>query len=320
MTKSKPYTGDLDPGLLPRDRQLVCEAKSPIVIVIDITSSMGKLAVIFLNEMSRIAKQVGNYVDNPQISICAVGDITCDPIPIQISDFSKPRNLASWARRILITPEVTGGPDDFQESYEMPAYYYLEMTELPNAETPLMIFIGDEAMRGNLDSNDLERHFGGQRQDTSARQVFALLQAKFKENLFLIHRPCPIQETDEAILRQWGKLIGKERLLTLAGDMSTADVLLGIVALVHGKSFAEYSEDMAETGQSVARIKATFKALDFLQPLFSDGASTDAPKKKPARKTAPKKSGPDVLAVPVEKKKKKARPSQKPKESDAFRL
>lgn len=283
----------VDASLLPKNRRLVCQAKSPIVYSFDVTGSMGNLPKIIFDKMPLIAGQIAEngYLDDPQISVSAIGDQDSDKAPIQVGDFAKLRNADDWLKRIWL--EGGGGGQDV-ESYELTAYGYARMCEIPKAVTPFCLFTGDEGFRETLYKSDLVRHFGGKHETIGASEVFEQLKKKFKGNVFLIHRFYRTAASDQVVVAQWQKVLGKEHVIRLGSDQAIADVTLGLFAIMSGsRTLDEYLDDMAnarQQGQTEERIAEVRKSLEPVAKLAPSKKKAASGKSK-NKKAPPAKSG-----------------------------
>ncbi len=278
----------VDPAFLPKNRRLVCKARNPLVYIFDVTGSMGNLPKIIYDKWPGIVGQIvaRKYLPDPQMSLAAVGDITSDTAPLQVADFSALRNLDKYFKRIYF--EGNGGGQG-TESYEVKAYFYAYLCELPNAENPICLFTGDEGFNPQLYSDDLSEHFGGKHKDISAQKVFEDLSKKFKGNVFLIHRYYN-RGSDARIVKEWREVLGKDRVILLPsgteGDLAIGDITLGVYAIVSGaRTLAQYLEDMRtrplDLGegvqyepQSETRIRQVEEALQPLKnfkPVTTEG-------------------------------------------------
>lgn len=265
----------MDPGLLPRGRRLVCTARNPIVYDFDVTGSMGNLPKIIYDKWPGIVGQIvaRGYLPDPEMSITATGDIRSDGSPLQMCDFSPLRNLDRLLKRVHF--EGNGGGQG-SESYEMTAYYYLNYCDIREAENPIYLITGDEACVEEVYGRDLAEHFGGTHSNTSAGDIFASLIKKFKGNVFRINRKYNNGGGHRMIVSQWERLLGKERVIHLPEDLAIGDITLGVYAIVSGaRTLDEYLEDMRTRPldlakdvkyepQSAERIK---QVEDALQPL-----------------------------------------------------
>lgn len=295
----------VDPLFLPKGRKLVCEAKNPLVYGFDVTGSMGNLPKIIYDKWPGIVGQIiaRKYLPDPQMSLAAIGDIVSDSAPLQMADFSALRNLDRYFKRIYI--EGNGGGQGV-ESYEMTAYYYAYLCDMPNAENPICLFTGDEGFREELYADDLREHFGGEHKDTTAKKVFEDLIKKFKGNVFLIHRYYSSNGSDESIVSTWRRVLGQQRIIFLPqdDDLAIGDITLGLYAIVSGaRTLAQYLQDMKTRplnlgenvkyeAQSPERIRLVEKALqplkDFVPVTALVSKATKTSKKGVVTKATPK--------------------------------
>ena len=276
----------VDPGVLPKGRTLVSTAKSPVVYAFDVTGSVDRLPLIITDKMPMIAGQIleNGYLDDPEISLAAVGDATRDTAPIQVADFAKIKNLDDWLKRLW---REKGGGGNGVEGYEHMAYFYARNCQMPNAVTPFFLFTADEGMRETLYKSDLERLFGGTHETISAVKVFKELDKKFKGNVFLIHRY--YGQGDEEALSGWRKCIGDERIIRLGSDLAIADLTLGLFAVVTGsRTLEEYLDDMtnkrdkAQTAERIKEVRDSLKqvaAFAKARPMPRPARGSSAPAK-----------------------------------------
>lgn len=258
----------IDKGLLPKGRRLRCNALSPIIYGFDVTGSMGNLPMIIFDKMPMIAGQIAenDYLDDPQVSLSAVGDIQYDSAPLQMGDFSKLRNLDDWLKRIWLE---SGGGGNGCESYEYLAYYYARYCDIPKAKTPFFLITCDEDFKDTLYESDLVSHFGGEHETIETKKVFAELLKKFNGNVFVIRRS---YGDDERITRHWESVLGKGKVIQLGSDESIADVTLGLFAVRTGsRTLEEFLKDIKtkrkvpQTDERVAEVREALKDVEPLQ-------------------------------------------------------
>lgn len=246
---------DLNIELLPRNRRLRSSCKSPLAYCFDITGSMKNLPVIIFDKMPMIAGQIveQKYLTDVCISLSGIGDVTSDQGPLQVCDFSPVKGLDSWLKKIW--REGQGGGQHY-ESYEFMAYYYARLYDMEKAGTPIFLFTGDESFRETMSGASLRACFGGEHQDVDSFQIFNELKAKFKGNVFLLHRYYDQYALDAEIVEQWGKALGKGYVVKLPDDKAVADMTLGIIALASGKrNLAGYIKDIRNRPTEMAGVK-----------------------------------------------------------------
>lgn len=246
---------EIDAAILPKARRIVSTSKSPLAYAFDDTGSMKNLPKIIWDKWPMMAGQIvmQKYLKDPSVSLAAIGDVTCDKAPLQICDFASIRDLDGWLEKLWL--EGGGGGQHF-ESYEFVAYYYARLYEMQNAETPILIFTGDEAFRDRMSADELRKHFGGQHQDVDAKTIFAELKEKFQGNVFLIHRFYDGFGLDPEIVSMWEDVLGKECVIRLKSDLAIADVTLGVIAIASGaRTLAGYIKDIKNRPLEMGGVK-----------------------------------------------------------------
>jgi len=260
----------LDKKLLPLNRTLECSTKTGIVIVLDVTGSMGDSAKLLYDKLPMLWGQLEQqgYLKDFSISFAAVGDHNCDGAPFQICDFAEGKKLDKWIEKLYLEG---GGGGQLTESYESVAYFYANKVRFthPKAadEKPFFFIIGDEAPYPDLSVEDIKQHFGGKVQgDVSTKEIFE----KVKENYNFKHIHVPYDDfndssADKEVVTAWKKYIGND-LMKVSEPKAVVDVLLGAVAITTGKrTLAEYQQDMRDRGQTEDRIKNVTAALKGLK-------------------------------------------------------
>lgn len=120
----------MDPALNPlgvtmresRDSALNPES-TPIIIGVDVTGSMGKLAELIVKEgLGTLFEEILNRkpVTDPQLMSMAIGDAVYDTAPLQVSQFEADLTAATWLEKIYV--ERGGGGNNY-ESYDLPYYF-----------------------------------------------------------------------------------------------------------------------------------------------------------------------------------------------------
>lgn len=273
-----------DKKVLPLDRSLTCKSKSPIVVAIDGTGSMGNDAYIIYDKMPMFYGQIlmQGYLEDPSISFAVVGDAYSDMSPIQVCDFEQGTKLDEWLEKLWI--EHNGGGQS-RESYDLMAYYYANHCKLKNPDLPFFFFIGDEGYYPKTEGEFIANHIGDKTNGVDAKTSFKKLNEMF--NLFLIHKKYGAD--DDKIVDQWANVVNRERILVLEDSKAIVDVMLGAIALVsESRSLDDYLTDMQDRDQSKDRIQLVEKALSGLSESTAI-AKVDIKKKLPAKKTNTKK-------------------------------
>jgi hypothetical protein len=254
----------LQPELNPlrwKDQKLPATVKHPIVFSLDVTGSMGDWTKIIYDKMPMFYGQImmQNYLQEPAISFCAVGDYTSDEAPLQITEFKQGSEIDSSLAKMYL--EGGGGGTHF-ESYELAAYFYDTNTDLSPAEMPFFFVTGDESFYEKIPEKYLFKILGKSidKNFVIARDTWKTLMKKY--NVFLIKKPYDEERREITILKQWTETIGEERILMINNAKACVDVMLGAIALTSGhRNLEEYVKDMENRGQTVERITEVSAAL-----------------------------------------------------------
>lgn len=286
-----------DKSVLDVKKMASTKKKNPIAIFFDGTGSMGISADVVKDKMPMFFGQIiiQGYLTDPSVLFGVVGDITCDRWPIQIANFDEGAALDEWLGDLYLEK---GGGGGHQESYEMFAYYALNMIETPNYKEGFVFFIGDEGFYEKITAEEIKEHFGLDDQECSSKDVFSALAEKY--HVFLIHKKYNFPSLDKEILKQWTDAIGQEHVLVLEDPKSVVDVMLGAIALVsESRTLDTYINDLKGLGadpdrtQSKKRIKDVEKSLGHLSEHVKSTAmvkvetniTTTPKKKRTAKKT-----------------------------------
>jgi len=281
---------DCDPKKVTK---LVCDAKTPIVISIDVTGSMGDWSKIIYDKLPMFYGQLimKNYCEDPSLSFAAVGDLNCDEAPIQVTPFSQGAAIDSVLAKIWL--EGGGGGQNY-ESYEMAAYFYGTRCEFTVASKGYAFFTGDEGFYPAIIKQDLEKFLGEKaKAPISTETAFQGLQKFF--TVFYLHKPYYDPEIDKNLTAKWKKLIGEENVLHLQDPKSVVDIMLGAISISSGsRNLQTYIQDMRERGQTEDRIHEVSNALDLLNMKKTQG-------EEKSKSTQTLKNVPDQFLCPITK-------------------
>jgi hypothetical protein len=239
---------------------LKCDKEDPIVFALDVTGSMGDWSKIIFDKMPMFYGQIKqhDYLKDPAISFCGIGDYTSDEAPLQVSDFAQGTDIDNLLKHLYLEG---GGGGGYQESYEMAAYFYNKQVELLGHEYPFFFITGDEGFRDTIKQKYISKYLGlFEKTDVSSKMIWDALLKKY--NVFLIKKP--YDSPNETIVRKmWEDALGEERVLHIQNAKACIDIILGAIALTSGKrTLKEYLKDMEERGQTKNRREEVEASLE----------------------------------------------------------
>jgi hypothetical protein len=260
--------GDLVPD------KITTESTAPLTILVDVTGSMGDWPAVMFSKLPYMDNECKEYLgEDMEISFAAVGDVTSDVYPVQVRPFAKGRDLEKQLKELVI--EGNGG-GQARESYEVTALYYAHNAEMPNAERPIMIIIGDEGFYDTISKAHAKIANVKLASAVDTVDLFEELRQKF--SIYLIRKPYSHYSGEDAhIQREWERLLGKEHIATLSAPERVVDVIFGILA--KEKDMLDYFKGEIEDRQRPDQVKTVYKSLETVhalpakKPIPKDGKS-----------------------------------------------
>ena len=265
----------LHSSMNPNGKILKSNSKSPIIVVLDVTGSNIDFARVVYDKLPMFYGQIEQkgYLEDFEISFCAVGDAYHDEYPLQIGDFAKGIELDSWLEKVVLE----GGGGAFgEESYELAAYYLLKNAEFEKGAKPIIFFIGDEKPYPTVNRSQAE-NFGIE--FFQSVEPFGELRKKVNDNVFLLlNKACGKYFKDD-ITSCWEKLLAPEHVIKISEEKAIIDLMLGVISMVSSaRTLETYKVDMLDRGQTQARIEGVSKSLESLStalvPVKVTGAIT----------------------------------------------
>jgi hypothetical protein len=242
--------------------KVTTNAKSPLVVVVDGTGSMGQFPKIIFQKLPLLDDGVDDYLDDCEISYACVGDAGSDKYPLQVQPFGKGKQMVDTLNKLII--EGNGGGNQ-EESYELAALYYARNAEMPKANKPILIYVCDEGIYSKVNA-DWAKKFakvagaGG----LTREKLFEELQTKYSVYVIRKHY-CNGVSGDKmtgsnlAIHKQWESLVGADRMAILNDPKRVVDVILGLLAHETGK--VDFFKKEIEWRQTPDQVKTVYKSM-----------------------------------------------------------
>ena len=207
----------------------------PIAVLFDVTGSM-------LNVPRRLQQRLPalfgllqrkEYVAHPQLLFGAVGDATCDVVPLQLGQFESDNRMDEQLGRILLEG---GGGGQKTESYELAAYAMARHTALDCLERRerrgYLFLIGDELPYPYVSRRQVAAVLGERlSEDVPTDVIFDELQRRF-DTYFLLPAAASYGG-DPEVLRHWRGLLGRN-VVELADVEHVCEAIALIVGVGEG--------------------------------------------------------------------------------------
>lgn len=162
----------------------------PIILSLDVTGSMGKIPHFLVKDGLPHIMQgiIDDGTPDPALLFLAVGDSTCDDVPLQVGQFeSGDQELDQWLTRTYIEG---GGGGNEGESYLLAWYFaaYHTVTDAweKRAQKGFLFTIGDEPCLEGVSNRELEKIMGD-RYETGVMADVLLADAQKTYDVYHLH-------------------------------------------------------------------------------------------------------------------------------------
>lgn len=249
---------------------------TPIAVVLDVTGSNFAAATVVHSKLPQLlgVLQRKGYVEDPELNFSAIGDATCDRVPLQMGAFESDNRIDQQLEAMYLEG---GGGGGMHETYELGAYFLARHThsepQLKQGRKGYVFFIGDELPYDKVRRGHVRDLIGDELEaDIPTEQIFRELQEKF-EVFFLFQAQGSYRASD--ILPTWRKLLG-ERALVLDDPAAVCEFIAGLLGMLEGGlDLDEATDDLLAIGADPATVKAAGKALATVGGSGSAAAKSD---------------------------------------------
>jgi hypothetical protein len=238
-----------------------------IAVLFDVTGSMGHVPRVLQTKLPDLIGLLirKGYVDHPQIMFGAIGDATCDRVPLQVGQFESDNRLDENLRDILLE---AGGGGQKTESYELAMYFLARHTAIDcyekRGKRGYLFIIGDEMPYPRVKWREVEQAIGDGvlTQDIPTAEIVAELKRRY--DVYYILPEGAAHAGDGEVLEAWRALLGQNviQLDDLDAVSETIAVTIGLAedAIDLDEGLADLSEVGSDAGASVSKALATLEA------------------------------------------------------------
>ncbi|MBE0697140.1 MAG: hypothetical protein IH586_09465 [Anaerolineaceae bacterium] len=237
-----------------------------IVVMFDVTGSMREVPVTLQKKLPELLGLLlrKSYTANPQILFGAIGDATCDQVPLQIGQFESDNRMDDNLENIFLEG---GGGGQRTESYELAMYFIARHTAIDcweqHGHKGYAFIIGDEMAYPQVKRAEVNKHIAdGLESDIPTAQIVRELQQRY--HVFYILPQAASYGGDAEILAFWRRLLGQNVI-----ELAEADAVCETIALTIGMTEGTIdlftgSEDLQELGVNPLIVRSVTSALALL--------------------------------------------------------
>lgn len=238
-----------------------------IIIGLDVTGSMDRVVRGIHADLPRLFELLlgHRYIPHPQIMFAAVGDATCDRVPLQVGQFESDNRMDQNLENMILEG---GGGGQKTESYELMLYLAARHTAIDCYEKRqrkgYLFLIGDEMAYPFVRAQIVNRVFGGGAQaDIPVEQIVA--EVKERYHLYFIIPGGASHGADRQVLNFWQKLVGENNVLRLDNPNETSECIgltIGVnEGAVNVEQGIEHLRAKGIVGRTIDAIRAALGSI-----------------------------------------------------------
>ena len=233
-----------------------------VSVLFDVTGSMRSVPRVLqtkLPELFGLLLRKG-YVTHPQILFGAVGDATCDRVPLQLGQFESDNRMDDDLGNILLEG---GGGGQMTESYELALYAMARHTSIDchdkRGRRGYLFLIGDEMPYGKVKAREIRAVLGDQvTEDIPLTTILDEVRRKF--DVYFIIPAGATHVGNSAVQSTWRKLLGQNVIelddLSAVCETIALTIGLGEEAIDLAAGLDDLADLGSDAGASVGKALA----------------------------------------------------------------
>lgn len=234
-----------------------------IATILDVTGSMLDIPVTLqkkLPELHGLLVRKG-YVDHPQLLFGAIGDATCDTLPLQIGQFESDNRMDENLENLVLEG---GGGGQKKESYELGMYFIARHTDIDSwnkrRHKGYLFMIGDEMAYPQVKRDEVRKIIGDiLTQNIPTPAIAAELKTRY-EPYFILPKNASYGG-DREVLDSWKRLFG-QNVLELEDPEAVCETIALQIGINEGRTdLDEGVKTLEELGVPRSTRLAVRKAL-----------------------------------------------------------
>jgi len=244
-----------------------------ILISLDITGSMGKVVRAIHRDLPHLHELLlgHKYLPHPQILFAAIGDATCDRVPLQVGQFESDNRMDQNLENIILEG---GGGGQKTESYELTLFVAARHTSIDcwekRRKKGYLFIIGDEMAYPFVNRAHVHKLIGIDPQANIPIQEIAA-EASEKYNLYFILPGGAHHGADAQVIAFWQALIGERNVLRLGDPDDTSECIAMTIGANEGViTLDQARQDLARRGKISAIVERILKSI---AGLFGSGST-----------------------------------------------
>lgn len=234
-----------------------------VMVMFDVTGSMLDIPVTLQQKLPQLLGMLlrKSYIPDPQILFGAVGDATCDCVPLQVGQFESDNRMDNNLENLFLEG---GGGGQKKESYELALYFAARHTSIDCYEKRghkgYLFLIGDEMAYEKVNQHEVQGILGDGLEG-SIPLVQIARETRERYNVYYILPKKASYGSDKQIINFWRKLFG-EHVLELEDANAVCELIALTIGLNEGVVDLQLgADDLRDCGAPENAIRVAQNAL-----------------------------------------------------------
>ncbi len=235
-----------------------------IGVLFDVTGSMRDIPVRLQKKLPQLLGLLlrKGYVEDPQILFGAIGDATCDAVPLQVGQFESDNRMDANLEHLVLEG---GGGGHITESYELAMYFMARHTSIDcwekRRKKGYLFLMGDETAYGKIKRAEVQALIGdGLEMDVPLMEIVNELKRMYE--VFFILPSGASHGGEKQILEFWRNLFG-QNVLELDDPEAVCETIALSIGLCEGTiDLSGGIDDLKDMGVKADTIKTVSAALE----------------------------------------------------------
>ncbi len=240
-------------------------SSTAIIVGLDVTGSMGVIADnIARTGLKTLFTEIYDRrpVSDPHIMFMGIGDVVCDQVPLQVSQFEADIRIADQLTDLYLEG---GGGGNACESYTLPWYLAAMHTSIDcfekRGKKGYLFTIGDEEPPARLSAAELQRVFGSGQSEMSSRDLLDLVSRQYHVFHVIAKEGSHARYALDTVQKKWTDLLG-QRALLLDDHTKLSELIVSTIQVVEGETVDDVVKSWhGDTALVVSKALSGFTAM-----------------------------------------------------------
>jgi hypothetical protein len=238
-----------------------------IAVWLDVTGSMRSIPMTIQQRLPQLLGLLlyKNYIPHPQILFAAVGDATCDRVPLQVGQFESDNRMDAHLQNLILEG---GGGGQQTESYELGLYFMARHTSIDcyekRGKKGYLFMIGDEMAYPNVKAPEVNKLISaGIQENIPLKQI--VREVKEAYNVFFFIPVNASYGSDQTIYKFWKDTLGAQHVLPLENAEDISETIALIIGATEGTinvdDGIEHLREVGANADTIANVRKTLAHL-----------------------------------------------------------